>query len=795
MTLETACTPRVSIVGNGTLGPYSLVDANSVPIRLVSTSHLKLTRYAASTDDNNDGSLLVLNTDYTVGGTQDARTFTLIGSQAVVTSSQRILAERVQSYTQDLDLTTGGAFNAASVESRFDKVAEFQQELKARLDRVPQLQYLDATTNVAFPTPPTSATAVLGRNTAGEIVHVEAADLDVDVVLGTGWSTILGLPAAGTLDNLSGVRFVATYAALTALVTATGLSDGATYFTYTRAGTVVSLDGGHGHWVYNAASTATANGGTILAIDGGGAGRFFRIYAGAVITHWFGVLASASSATNITAFHAARDAAGVNGEIETTIPGTYFYEDLLPNVAGQHWKNAPGVILKQKALSTGAGVRVSGAGAWLEDFTMDGNRSGSGVGAGGIVITADDVKITNLYIYETKTYCISGSAIQRWHITGKFRTHSLASIFFDMSDSAAADLEGGYIDVDDDFSGETNSNPTPLAGGVVIRGDETATKHYYTNCIIKARVKGIDNPWDSFAACVELRALKNGHIELVTVGGGMGLSSDNLLGTWTGTLNAKSARFWGLEIGGTNGRLHFSGSIDMSDSAGTARGGAAILSGDGPDTTGSLQWDGPLSGCAGNGADGAVIVHRAARKLMINGDVDANGADYLIYDNAGGNWHINGRINGSSSGNYAAYMYNSPGGCVLDGRVTGFSTGILNIVNDSAVTTDDVDIRASCPDTFTPTAAITTALSGGGAIGEQVRASGMLKFTATKYGNILDHKNGVIRAWGLGSPETALIAGIGSSYLRNDGGVDSTIYSKTSGAIYSNSAWTAIDNV
>jgi hypothetical protein len=301
MTLTTACTPRVVIIGNGTLGPYSLVDGSSVAIRFVSTSHVRLTRYAASTDDNNDGTVLVLNVDYTVGGTQDARTFTLIGSQAVLTSSQRIVAERVQSYTQDLDLTTGGSFNAEAVESRFDKVGEFQQELKARLDRMVPLQFADATANVGFPSPPTSATKFLARNTSGEFVYATAADLSVDVALGTDWETILGLPAAGTLDNLAGIRFVATYAALTALATATGLSDNSIYCTYART---TEEDGGFGFWRYDSGVSTTANGGTILAIDGGGAGRFFRLYKGPIDPRWFGATSSALAAANQTAFAA-----------------------------------------------------------------------------------------------------------------------------------------------------------------------------------------------------------------------------------------------------------------------------------------------------------------------------------------------------------------------------------------------------------------------------------------------------------------------------------------------------------
>ena len=82
-------------------------------------------------------------------------------------------------------------------------------------------------------------------------------------------------------------RTVATYAALTALTTATGLVDNGVYYTYART---TEEDGGAGHWRYDSASTATANGGTILAIDGGGAGRFFRTQTEYFNPQWFGAI-------------------------------------------------------------------------------------------------------------------------------------------------------------------------------------------------------------------------------------------------------------------------------------------------------------------------------------------------------------------------------------------------------------------------------------------------------------------------------------------------------------------------
>lgn len=63
-------------------------------------------------------------------------------------------------------------------------------------------------------------------------------------------------------------------AALTALTAIAGLADNGIYETRGRS---TERDGGQGRWIYDSASTSTANGGTVLAIDGGGAGRFFRL--------------------------------------------------------------------------------------------------------------------------------------------------------------------------------------------------------------------------------------------------------------------------------------------------------------------------------------------------------------------------------------------------------------------------------------------------------------------------------------------------------------------------------------
>jgi len=174
-----------------------------------------------------------------------------------------------------------------------------------------------------------------------------------NVALGTGWDTVLGLPAAGTLDNLSGVRFVATYAALTALTTATGLADNAIYYTYART---TEEDGGAGFWRYDSGSSTSANAGTILAIDGSGAGRFFRLHDGVIDPRWYGVVVGGSDST--TAMQACITAS--YGAKIRLPPGTITCTNL--TITGELEIEGAGYtrsIMQQKAAATGTFITIA----------------------------------------------------------------------------------------------------------------------------------------------------------------------------------------------------------------------------------------------------------------------------------------------------------------------------------------------------------------------------------------------------------------------------------------------------
>lgn len=169
-------------------------------------------------------------------------------------------------------------------------------------------------------------------------------------------------------------QFVATYAALTALATATGLVDNGIYFTYARA---TEEDGGAGFWRYDSASTATANGGTILAIDGGGAGRFFRLYSGAINVRWFGALGD-NTADDTSEIQAAYTAIPSTGGTVFWPDGTYKTSSVIVVKANTRTLFSAGAAIDPVALASFTLVNFDGAVPWGYCLFKNTNHGGSG---------------------------------------------------------------------------------------------------------------------------------------------------------------------------------------------------------------------------------------------------------------------------------------------------------------------------------------------------------------------------------------------------------------------------------
>jgi hypothetical protein len=110
---------------------------------------------------------------------------------------------------------------------------------------------------------------------------------------------------------------VATYAALTVIPSSFRFDDMLVYVS-SRA---TDGDGGEGWWRFDASSSATANGGTILAPDAG-TGRWIRQYSGALNVRWFGAVGN-GVADDTAAIQAGADHAASIGAILIGPAGTY----------------------------------------------------------------------------------------------------------------------------------------------------------------------------------------------------------------------------------------------------------------------------------------------------------------------------------------------------------------------------------------------------------------------------------------------------------------------------------------
>jgi len=200
-------------------------------------------------------------------------------------------------------------------------------------------------------------------------------------------------------------KIVATYAELTALTTVTGLVNGGIYYTIAR--TTVE-DGGAGFWRYDAASSATANGGTILAIDSSALGRFFRQYSGAANVLWFG--AKGDGATNDAAAFNAALAAHAVVYMPGTANGYRVTSTITAGLAGQVlFGDGPGRSYFNLASHTFDVILCANNLQTFEDFRILNFGTASGNVYGIKNLSYYNVRLRNLFMTDMDRGWIHGS--------------------------------------------------------------------------------------------------------------------------------------------------------------------------------------------------------------------------------------------------------------------------------------------------------------------------------------------------------------------------------------------------
>lgn len=302
MTLSTTDS-RFVYDGDGTTTAFSF------PRKVIEAAHIDVYVYD---EDDDSMSLQTLNTHYTFAGSGLANgiyasaTITFLSAPG---SDKKVILYRDPTLTNEFDFTS--ETNVLNALNRYsDRVEMKLQRLQDQIGRTFRLSDGDYRTSFA------ALTALGGK--AGYIPQVNDDEDGIEWVLNDGSSTSVTPTGGSTSRTLAAwladaAIMFATYAEMTA---ATYLVDNAVYGTYGRT---AEEDGGFGIWRYDSASTATADGGSILAIDGGGAGRFFRLHDGIARPEWFG---------SSSAWGAAITAAAVNFNYVRFTPGvTYTWSD------------------------------------------------------------------------------------------------------------------------------------------------------------------------------------------------------------------------------------------------------------------------------------------------------------------------------------------------------------------------------------------------------------------------------------------------------------------------------------
>ena len=177
--LLSEATPRVVFIGSGTRGPFTFADGGT-PIRVRDSSFLVVRRYTATTDE--DGTLLTLDTDYTVNNTDvDNVTVTLTSGQTVLASTERLLVERTQPIDGVIQYGSGGNFSGPALSDAISEHTEQLQELQSQMARAVKIDWLQST-SLSLPLPPSSGQAYLYRGYDGSIGQTSDTNLDLSLI-------------------------------------------------------------------------------------------------------------------------------------------------------------------------------------------------------------------------------------------------------------------------------------------------------------------------------------------------------------------------------------------------------------------------------------------------------------------------------------------------------------------------------------------------------------------------------------------------------------------------------------
>ncbi len=571
------------------------------------------------------------------------------------------------------------------------------------------------------------------------------------------------------------------------------------------------------------ANTDLATKGYVDSVSGGGGGFGF----GESVTSQAAAADATGATSSITAFHQARDAAGVGGVVH--VPrGDWLVPDLDLSVNGQRWLLQPGARLitsvrtKHVVTISGDDVRLTAPNG---GGRIDGRRTATydANERSGVIVTGDRCEVDNLTVVDACLHGIYVQNAQAAQVHHNYVSNSWSNgIFCEilLESAASVDVEGLILE-HNWIDRSMVPAATARGGGIKIHGDNNAiegTHELRRSRVASNYVRMPDTPTQSGANCIEVWGLSPYSIiaDNHTYHGRMGISIDradycsvvgnNVFAPFRSDTNGGV----GIECAGSVGVAITGNTVDganrlkngitaWSANEGVAESSGAVISGNviARMSTAQAAYGIAVQASAlaspnervvvsGNSIETAFAGSQAIRLLRVR--------DASITGNT---------ISGGGVSERAIWTQTCAKLTITGNTMRRFATSAIHLAGADGVTftVDDIAVTGNVFDDCTKTLTIA---SGANAptLGSRIRFTGNSGNTAANNnatgstrapGATQDVDNLLLyvgRFRGTGAP--ALFAGIGSTYIREDASsADTALYVKHSDASASTS-WTAL---
>jgi parallel beta-helix repeat protein len=431
-------------------------------------------------------------------------------------------------------------------------------------------------------------------------------------------------------------------------------------------------------------------------------------------------------------------------------------------------------VLKAKAGFNGAVLRPQ-AGSTVRNITIDGNRANvtasSGIALGGNSVTVEGVTVRACTVYGIVAFSQSGMRIVRNKVTDTGQT----GIFF-----AAPSANYSNVLIESNEVDRSGEGAGVAGAGIQVIG-LLGSYHASDIRISLNRVVMPANPTADTTPCIEHNGdvIRSSIVGNSTSGGAMGISVGRGKFCTVSANTVYRAKFYGLELGASE-HCVLSGNTIEGD--GFTQRGIAISATSGGNIIHNTVQGNTVKGCT----TFAFSAANTPSYLTITGNTFLHSAaNYCLVINGGSYVTITGNtFNGAGSCTKAIVLETTDRATINGNTIHDFTQNSLFVWANSAVTLDHISFCGNvCLNVGSDVA---TSLSGGATLAK-LKVMGQVGSSGDR--ERLDFVNDVSIRVNTAAPEGVWSAGVGSIFMRRNGGAGTTLYVKESGT--GNTGWVA----